>query len=197
MYANYAYRCYIIMTKPANLLINPHRYGKLNFIKFNSGVQGGFSMDEHDALNNTTYDCLKLDNQLCFPLYACAKEIVRRYKPYLDELDLTYTQYICMMVIWEQNSLSVKELGERLYLDSGTLTPVLKKLEHKGFLTRKRSQLDERSLIVTVTDKGMDLREKAAEVPHKMGGCINISPEDAGQLYQILYKLLGSLSPQE
>jgi len=154
-------------------------------------------MDEHDALNNTTYDCLKLDNQLCFPLYACAKEIVRRYKPYLDELDLTYTQYICMMVIWEQNSLSVKELGERLYLDSGTLTPVLKKLEHKGFLTRKRSQLDERSLIVTVTDKGMDLREKAAEVPHKMGGCINISPEDAGQLYQILYKLLGSLSPQE
>lgn len=154
-------------------------------------------MDEHDALNNTTYDCLKLDNQLCFPLYACAKEIVRRYKPYLDELDLTYTQYICMMVIWEQNSLSVKELGERLYLDSGTLTPVLKKLEHKGFLTRKRSQLDERSLIVTVTDKGMDLREKAAEVPHKMGGCINISPEDAGQLYQILYRLLGSLSPQE
>lgn len=154
-------------------------------------------MDEHDALNNTTYDCLKLDNQLCFPLYACAKEIVRRYKPYLDELDLTYTQYICMMVIWEQDSLSVKELGERLYLDSGTLTPVLKKLEHKGFLTRKRSQLDERSLIVTVTDKGMDLREKAAEVPHKMGGCINISPEDAGQLYQILYKLLGSLSPQE
>ena len=154
-------------------------------------------MDEHDALNNTTYDCLKLDNQLCFPLYACAKEIVRRYKPYLDELDLSYTQYICMMVIWEQNSLSVKELGERLYLDSGTLTPVLKKLEHKGFLTRKRSQLDERSLIVTVTDKGMDLREKAAEVPHKMGGCINISPEDAGQLYQILYKLLGSLSPQE
>ncbi|MGX8715552.1 MAG: MarR family winged helix-turn-helix transcriptional regulator [Lachnospiraceae bacterium] len=154
-------------------------------------------MDANNTSNNNIYDCLKLDNQLCFPLYACAKEIVRRYKPYLDELDLTYTQYICMMVIWEKGSLSVKELGERLYLDSGTLTPVLKKLEHKGYLTRKRSQLDERSLIVTVTDKGIDLREEALAVPEKMGGCVNISPEDSQQLYKILYKLLGSLTPQE
>ena len=154
-------------------------------------------MDTNNRSNNDIYDCLKLDNQLCFPLYACAKEIVRRYKPYLDELDLTYTQYICMMVIWEKGSLSVKELGERLYLDSGTLTPVLKKLEHKGYLTRKRSQLDERSLIVTVTDKGIDLREEALAVPEKMGGCVNISPEDSQQLYKILYKLLGSLTPQE
>lgn len=154
-------------------------------------------MDANNTSTNNIYDCLKLDNQLCFPLYACAKEIVRRYKPYLDELDLTYTQYICMMVIWEKGSLSVKELGERLYLDSGTLTPVLKKLEHKGYLTRKRSQLDERSLIVTVTDKGIDLREEALAVPEKMGGCVNISPEDSQQLYKILYKLLGSLTPQE
>ena len=97
------------------------------------------------------YEVLKLKNQLCFPLYACSKEIVRMYKPFLDALDLTYTQYITMMVLWELKQVSVKELGERLYLDSGTLTPVLKKLEQKGYIKRERSKEDERMLVVTVT----------------------------------------------
>ncbi|MBP5332218.1 MAG: MarR family transcriptional regulator, partial [Lachnospiraceae bacterium] len=107
------------------------------------------------------YDSLKLGNQLCFPLYACAKEVVRHYKPHLDKLDLTYTQYITMMVLWEYKSLNVKELGEKLYLDSGTLTPVLKKLESKGYITRERSEKDERNLVVTITKTGEDLKSQA------------------------------------
>ncbi len=140
------------------------------------------------------YDVLKLDNQICFPLYACAKEVVRRYKPFLDEIDLTYTQYIAMMVLWEEKSISVKALGEKLYLDSGTLTPLLKTLEKKGFVKRDRSSEDERVLIVTVTVEGMLLREKAVNVPSKVGSCIGIDPEEAKTLYTILYKVLGSIS---
>ncbi len=118
------------------------------------------------------YDCLKLENQLCFPLYACAKEIVRKYKPFLDKLDLTYTQYITMLILWEKKQSNVKELGKNLYLDSGTLTPLLKKLESKGYISRQRSERDERNLIVTITDEGMKLRERALEVPSKMGKCV-------------------------
>ncbi|MCR4892468.1 MAG: MarR family transcriptional regulator [Lachnospiraceae bacterium] len=140
------------------------------------------------------YEGLKLENQLCFPLYACAKEIVRRYKPFLDELDLTYTQYITMMLLWECRESNVKTLGERLYLDSGTLTPLLKKLEAKGYIARRRSDVDERNLIVTITDKGMALREKAVSVPENMGKCLKIKSEDAKQLYDILYRVLGSIS---
>ncbi|MBQ6566391.1 MAG: MarR family transcriptional regulator, partial [Treponema sp.] len=110
------------------------------------------------------YDGLLLSNQLCFPLYACSKEIVRRYKPMLDELDLTYTQYITMMVMWEKETVNVKELGERLFLDSGTLTPLLKKLETKGYISRERSEEDERNLIVRITRKGMALRDWAKSV---------------------------------
>lgn len=106
------------------------------------------------------YDALKLENQLCFPLYAVSKEIVKRYKPFLDRLDLTYTQYITMMVLWEHRQMNVKELGEYLYLDSGTLTPVLKKLEQKGWIERTRARDDERVLIVTLTQEGDRLKEK-------------------------------------
>ncbi len=140
------------------------------------------------------YDSLKLDNQLCFPLYACAKEIVRQYKPYLDDLDLTYTQYVTMMVLWEENHLSVKALGKRLYLDSGTLTPLLKKLEAKGYLTRTRSEADERSVIISLTDEGLALRDKALAVPEQMRGCVRLSKEDAQTLYRILYQLLGGMT---
>lgn len=140
-----------------------------------------------------SYDCLKLENQLCFPLYACSKEIVRRYKPYLDELDLTYTQYITMMVLWEKKQTNVKELGECLYLDSGTLTPVLKKLEQKGYLTRHRSEEDERNLVVTITDAGEKLREEAVTIPPRMGKCVNLSPKDAKELYRLLYLVLGNV----
>ena len=140
------------------------------------------------------YDSLKLDNQLCFPLYACAKEIVRQYKPYLDEIDLTYTQYVTMMVLWEEDNLSVKALGKRLYLDSGTLTPLLKKLEAKGYLTRTRSADDERSVIISLTDDGLALRDKALAVPEHMKSCVRLSPEDAKALYRILYQLLGDMT---
>ena len=140
------------------------------------------------------YDSLKLGNQICFPLYAAAKEITRKYKPYLDKLDLTYTQYICMMVMWEHQSLNVKQLGEYLYLDSGTLTPLLKKLEEKGYVERKKKDSDERNLIITVTDKGMDLRNQALSVPQSMGSCISISSEEAELLYKVLYKILNNLN---
>lgn len=136
------------------------------------------------------YDDLKLCNQLCFPLYASSKDIIRKYKPYLDELDLTYTQYIAMLVLWEKKSLIVKELGEALYLDSGTLTPLLKKLESKGFVTRTRSQEDERIICVEITEKGEDLKKSALHIPEKMSSCVNLNPEEAMTLYKLLYKIL-------
>lgn len=140
------------------------------------------------------YECLKLKNQLCFPLYACSKEVIRRYKPYLDELDLTYTQYIAMMVMWEKKELTVKELGSFLYLDSGTLTPVLKKLEEKNYVVRNRSKEDERNLIVSITPQGEALKERALEIPAQLGACVVMEPENAQQLYKLLYELLGKLS---
>ncbi len=144
-------------------------------------------------MNDLKYDGLKLENQICFPLYACSKEIVRRYKPHLDKLDLTYTQYITMMVLWDKKQLNVKELGEQLFLDSGTLTPVLKKLEGKGYVNRTRSTKDERNLIVSITKKGEELRDRALEVPVKMGECVRLDKEDAAELYRLLYKLLSVL----
>lgn len=138
------------------------------------------------------YDALKLENQLCFPLYACSREIIRRYKPFLDQIDLTYTQYIAMMVLWERRSVTVKELGSCLFLDSGTLTPLLKKLEGKGLLTRRRSEEDERSLIVTITEVGEALREQALFVPEQMAKCSNLEPKEAKELYRLLYKLMGT-----
>ncbi len=139
------------------------------------------------------YAELKLENQLCFPLYACSKEIVRLYKPYLDELDLTYTQYISMMVLWEKKSLGVKELGEALYLDSGTLTPLLKKLEAKGLVKRQRCEEDERCLLVSLTEKGTELKEKALSIPGAISSYIRISEEEKSQLYDLLYKILAEL----
>lgn len=140
-----------------------------------------------------TYDCLKLENQLCFPLYVCAKEIVRRYKPFLDEIDLTYTQYIAMMALWEKKKLNVKELGDMLFLDSGTLTPLLKKMEEKGLLTRTRSKEDERNLIVEITDKGEALKEEAKTIPERLGSCLSMSEADAGKLYEILHRFMGTI----
>ena len=143
------------------------------------------------------YDSLKLENQLCFPLYACSKEIVRRYKTYLDKLDLTYTQYIVMMVMWEEKELNVKELGDKLFLDSGTLTPVLKKLEAKGYVTRERSKIDERTLIVTLTESGKELRESAVGIPVGMRGCLKLSDEEMIQLRTMLNKILSDMGDLE
>ena len=140
------------------------------------------------------YEQLKLESQLCFPLYAAAKEVVRKYKPYLDELDLTYTQYITMMVLWENESMNVKELGSKLYLDSGTLTPLLKKLETKGYITRSRCKEDERNLIIEITAKGEALKEKAANIPADMTEkWINISKDEIKVMYHALYKLLSQV----
>jgi DNA-binding MarR family transcriptional regulator len=137
-------------------------------------------------------DMLKLENQLCFPLYACARGIIKKYTPLLADIGLTYTQYITMMVLWEKKQLSAKELGETLYLDSGTLTPLLKKLEMSGLVKRERSSEDERSLIVTITEEGESLKQKAALIPEQMMECIhiNLEPEEASSLYTLLYKLL-------
>lgn len=140
------------------------------------------------------YDSLKLQNQLCFPLYACAKEITKRYQPLLNEIDLTYTQYIVMMVLWEQKQINVKHLGEMLFLDSGTLTPLLKKLEVKGYITRTRNEQDERSVIISVTQKGIDLRKKAKDIPEEIGKCVNLTQEEAVTLYKILYKILDKIN---
>ena len=141
-------------------------------------------------MSQSKYDALKLENQLCFPLYAAAREVVKRYRPYLDELDLTYTQYISMMVMWEQKEITVKALGEKLFLDSGTMTPVLKSLEAKGYVTRKRSTADERSVSVFLTEKGEALKQRAVDVPAKVAGCIKLDADEAIKLYEILYKIL-------
>ena len=135
-------------------------------------------------------EMLKLENQLCFPLYACAKEVVRRYTPLLEPLGLTYTQYIAMMVMWEHKSISVKDMGKLLFLDSGTLTPMLKKMEKAGLIQRKRSEHDERMVIVTITDKGEELHDKAAEIPSKMAGCITLNNDEAMHLYTLLHKMI-------
>lgn len=140
------------------------------------------------------YDALKLENQLCFPLYAASREVIKHYHPYLKELGLTYTQYIAMMVFWADGKISVKELGEKLFLDSGTLTPVLKSLEEKGYVKRRRSSEDERVLIVEITDAGEELKERAVSIPGQIAGCVKLDTEEAMQLYQLLYKVLAAVN---
>lgn len=141
-------------------------------------------------MENQKYEALKIENQICFPLYACSKEIIKRYTPFLNAIDLTYTQYITMMILWDKKELNVKELGQCLYLDSGTLTPLLKKLEAKGLVVRKRSTQDERNLIVSITDDGEKLKEQAINVPTQIAQCVNLEPEEAIALHRILYKIL-------
>lgn len=140
------------------------------------------------------YENLKLENQLCFPLYACSKEIIKKYKPLLDKLDLTYTQYIVMLVLWDKRKMNVKSLGEVLFLDSGTLTPVLKKLEVKGYIQRNKALEDERNLIIEVTDQGIQLREKAKSIPNELSKCVNLTQKEATNLYKILYKILDKIN---
>lgn len=141
-------------------------------------------------------ESLKLSNQLCFSIYACSKEIIKLYKPYLDELGLTYTQYITMLVLWEENNISVKNLGERLFLDSGTLTPLLKKLEKMGIISRNRSESDERVMIVSLTDDGKKLKEKAKEVPYKVFCASKLSIEEGTKLKSDINHLLDKLTKE-
>lgn len=135
-------------------------------------------------------EVMKLDNQICFPLYAAARYVTGLYTPYLKDLGLTYTQYITFLVLWEKDGISVSEIGSRLMLDNGTLSPMLKKMEQAGYIERKRSSDDDRVVIVSLTKKGRDLQEKAKEIPMKVGGCIDLPPEKAIQLHGLLHELL-------
>lgn len=138
----------------------------------------------------SNYDSLTLKNQLCFPIYLCSKEIIRKYASMLKELDLTYTQYIVMMYFWEKRKSNVKDISKVLLLDSSTLTPLLKKLESKGYITRVRSAKDERNLDVEITKKGLDLRLKAVSIPSKIRKCVDLKKEEAEMLYTLIYKVL-------
>ena len=140
-------------------------------------------------------ELLRLDRQLCFPLYAAARKAVSAYTPYLKPLDLTYTQYITFMVLWEKDGLTIGEIGERLHLDNGTLTPLLKKMEKQGYITRKRDQEDERKVTVHLTKEGRDMKQKLVHVPLQVEKCAPISIEEANELYRILYKILNARVP--
>ncbi len=136
-------------------------------------------------------EALKLENQLCFPLYAAARKVVGAYTPYLRPLGITYTEYITFMVLWEQDHVPVGDICAKLHLDNGTVTPLLKKMERQGFVNRSRGREDERKVIICLTDKGRELKKKAEDIPRKVGSCIRISREEAETLYRILYELLG------
>ena len=145
----------------------------------------------------TCNDSLMLKNQLCFPIYLCSKEIIRRYTPLLSKLDLTYTQYIVMMYFWEIEKSNVKDIGKALMLDSSTLTPLLKKLEKKEYITRVRSTKDERNLEISITEKGLKLRNDALSIPENMAKCIDLSKEEAEKLYSLIYKVLLNVLKEE
>lgn len=144
-----------------------------------------------------TYEGLRLDNQLCFPLYACAKEVVRQYRKPLEELNLTYTQYICMMVLWEHGSMTEGQLGEKVHLESGTLAPLLKRLDKAGYINRIRPKTNERKLFLTLTKEGEKLKEKAKKVPAAMQGCIPLPAEDLIRLRDLLNRALAGMDQKE
>ncbi len=141
-------------------------------------------------MNDTRFNALLLENQLCFPLYAASREVIKLYRPYLDALGLTYTQYVVLLVIWEHGTVSVRDLGRKLYLDSGTLTPVLKTLEKNGLITRRRSTEDERVLIVAITEAGKVLRDRALPIPADIYASLGLEKQEIAQLRQLLGKVL-------
>lgn len=142
-------------------------------------------------------EALRLDHQLCFPLYACARRVVGRYTPLLKPLNLTYTQYIVLLVLWEEETITVRDLCRKLYLDSGTLTPVLKKMEAQGYLVRKRTPEDERVVTLTLTDTGRTMKDKARSIPDEMGKCMMLTEQEIASLYGILYKVLDQFGENE
>ena len=147
-------------------------------------------MRDLHAVTPAEEEALKLSHQLCFPLYAAARRVVGLYTPYLAPLGLTYTQYIVLLALWEEDGLTVGELGSRLFLDSGTLTPVFKKLEGSGYLLRERDSRDERSVRVRLTPQGASFRSQVKDIPAQVGSCLPLSPTEAGQLYLLLYQVL-------
>ena len=139
-----------------------------------------------------TYEQLRLKIQLCFPLYACSRKIVNTYTPFLKPLGLTYTQYIVFLVLWEKDGISVGEIGKKLMLDNGTLSPLLKKMEKAGYIERRRCREDDRVVEITLTEEGRGLQEKVKDIPYKVAACIDLSNEKAQLLYGLLYELLGN-----
>lgn len=135
-------------------------------------------------------DNLKLEEQLCFPLYVCSKEIIKRYKPFLEQIDLTYTQYIVMMVMWDEKEISFRDLTKKVFLESNTLTPVLKKLEEKKFIKRKKIAGNDKNILLSITQKGIDLKQKAKLVPRQMGKCLKIDEKDGNDLKEILHRIM-------
>lgn len=136
-------------------------------------------------------EAMKLSNQLCFPLYAASRNVINLYTPYLKELGLTYTQYIVFLVLWEKDGVTVGEIGDKLLLDNGTISPLLKKMQQTGYIERTRSTDDDRVVVITLTDKGRALQKKAKDIPLLVSGCIELDPEKARMLYTLLYELLG------
>lgn len=143
------------------------------------------------------YEAIKLKNQLCYPIYLCAKEIVNRYSPFLDKLDLTYTQYVVMMYFWEKKSSNIKEISRTLLLDPSTLTPLLKKLEKKEYLSREACESDKRNAILSITEKGEALKDEAVKIPEQMGRCIDLSEEEIKCFYSILNKIISNIEKKE
>ena len=142
------------------------------------------------TVDGKNYDALKLSEQLCFPLYAAARNVTGLYTPWLKPLGLTYTQYIVFLTLWEKDGVSVTEIGEKLMLDNGTLSPLLKKMELAGYVERRRRRGDDRVVEITLTDEGRAMREKVRDVPAKVAGCVDLPPEKARRLYELLYELL-------
>ena len=149
--------------------------------------------EENREQNGADYPQLRLDSQLCLPLYACARKVTGAYGPMLKPLGLTYTQYLVMLALWENEKEKVGELCHRLYLDCGTITPMLKKMEESGWLTRCRCKVDERCVYVALTEKGRALREQVKDIPAKVGECITLPQEDVYELYRLLHKLLDTI----
>ena len=143
-----------------------------------------------ESIKQDQYDSIRLRNQICFPLYACAKEVVRRYREPLEALNLTYTQYLVMMVLWEHGGMTEGELGRKVYLDSGTLAPLLKRMEKQGYITRIRPETNERKLIVELTAAGHALKDQATQVPGEMEGCLNLTRDEQQQLKKLLDKAI-------
>ena len=143
-----------------------------------------------ESVKHDKYDCIRLENQICFPLYACAKEVVRQYRKPLERLGLTYTQYVVMMVLWEYGGMTEGELGKKVFLDSGTLAPLLKRMEKQGYITRTRPETNERKLYVELTAAGEALKDQATEVPCEMEGCLKLAQDEILQLKELLDKAI-------
>ena len=150
-----------------------------------------------DMMTTSTMEVPRLADQFCFPLYACAKEVIRQYREPLEDLNLTYTQYLVMMVLWEYGGMTESALGKKVHLNSGTLAPLLKRLDKAGYINRIRPDNDERMLFLTLTEKGEALKEKAKLVPGAMQGCIPLSREELLQLRDLLNRALDGMHEQE